>query len=381
MKANSKLLWAILLSAMVFVNSCAVDTEEQKQTQTESQPAQDGVQPEPAQQIQQSERAPSLSVSQQNLNGSQIVIGSIYLDKPGFLVVHKNVENNPGMVIGHSEVLSGEKSKFLITIDANEAGTSVFAMLHYDDNNNGIYEFPAENKPIVVEGIVLTKQIAIIQPPPQQEAAPQPAPVEPKKIDEYPDPFDGTSINTEKYSTKIVGNGSIKQENEIVMTGGAKNEIIWTILHTNRAIDFTKDFTIEVDLNMTADVERGDAMAIIGVEKRDKVKGEMPKYDFCEVSMGTSHGTGIIRSQTTGHGSQISKTAGKLKLSFNALKEDFRCSLDNKEIDEDQKKQAGDFVLTLRAGLHVISGEERPGTGRFTVRYDNLNVVQGSDKR
>ncbi len=104
----------------------------------------------------------SLSVSSQPLVGNEITIDSLYLDKPGYVVVHKDAEGRPGAVIGHSDLISGAKTNLKINVNANQSGTKVFAMLHYDDDNDGVYGFPDEDKPVVLEGNVVVKPITVI---------------------------------------------------------------------------------------------------------------------------------------------------------------------------------------------------------------------------
>lgn len=208
------------------------------------------------------------------------------------------------------------------------------------------------------------------------------APPTPIAVPDYPDPFDGSSVNTAKYSTLINGPGSIVQDNEIISSGTAGDHIIWNILYTNKEIDFTKDFKISVDVNLTESVERGDAMAIIAIEKMDEIQaGKMPDYRFCEISAGSSHGT-MLRMRLSGHGSQLFSTAGRAQISFNALKEDLECSFEDKKgqvktVSEDQKIQFGKYHLTLRSGIHSITsgGIETPASGSFKVIYDNLDLV------
>ncbi len=105
----------------------------------------------------------SLAVSSQSLVGNEIVIDSLYLDKDGYVVIHKDADGKPSAVIGHSDLLSGEKTNIKVTIDAAQAGTKVFAMLHYDDDNDGVYGFPDEDKPVALEGNVVVKAIALTQ--------------------------------------------------------------------------------------------------------------------------------------------------------------------------------------------------------------------------
>lgn len=210
----------------------------------------------------------------------------------------------------------------------------------------------------------------------------EPAAPQPIAAPDYPDSFDGSSINTAKYSTLINGPGSIVQDNGVISSGLAADNIIWNILYTNKEIDFTKDFKISVDVNLTESVERGDAMAIIAIEKMDEIQaGKMPDYRFCEISAGSSHGT-MLRMRLSGHGSQLFSTAGRAQISFNALKGDLECSFEDKNgqvktVNEDQKIQFGKYHLTLRSGIHSITsgGTETPATGSFKVIYDNLDLA------
>ena len=221
----------------------------------------------------------------------------------------------------------------------------------------------------------------VVQPPPPAVVQAEPKPPEPKSAIDYPDPFDGASINADKYSVNIKGPGSITQSDEIISSGNAKDEIAWNILYPNQKIDFTKDFTVTVDVNLSADVERGDAMAILSIEKLDDISAaKMPERNYCELSTGGSHGT-MIRTFNSGHGSQVSKTTGKMTISFDPIKEKFSCSLDDKELSYDKKMDFGDYFLTLRAGMHQISGggTESGSTGSFTVKYDNLDIITKKD--
>jgi len=104
---------------------------------------------------------PSLAVSDQSLTDNEVVIDSLYLDKSGYVVIHKEDNGKPGAVIGHSDLVSGENNNLKVEIDSSQAGSKIFAMLHYDDNDDGVYGFPDEDKPVVLEGNVVVKPIVI----------------------------------------------------------------------------------------------------------------------------------------------------------------------------------------------------------------------------
>ena len=194
---------------------------------------------------------------------------------------------------------------------------------------------------------------------------------------EYPDSFDGTVINTTKYSMKINGPGSILQDNKIIETGKTNYGILWNVFYTNNGLDFTKDFTISADIDLSADVSSGDGMLIIGIERRTIASSATkPAAGYCEISVGP-HGK-IIRMASSGeHATQVSKTKGKIILSYSTETSMFTCTLDNQKIEEKIRNQAGDFVLTLRSGLHDIrpGGDEYPVSGSINATFDNLDLA------
>ncbi|MBI2653636.1 hypothetical protein HYX02_02380 [Candidatus Woesearchaeota archaeon] len=225
-------------------------------------------------------------------------------------------------------------------------------------------------------------------PPP---AAPTPPPVaaaepklpEPKLVSSaYPDSFEGTYINTEKYSTKVVGQGSIAQDNAIIITGNAANEVVWNILYTNQNIDLAKDFTITADIDLTADVKRGNAAAIISLETLDGIsKGKMPERNYCELSINSNYGAILRTRKSAKPGIGVPTTAGKMLVSFNPLKEEFICSFGGVELVDREFPQYGKFVLALRSGIYDIGGAEKEigGSGSFTAKFDNLDLIVKKD--
>ena len=100
------------------------------------------------------------SVSNQTIVGDYITIDSIYLDKPGYVVIHEDVDGKQGPIIGNSELLLRERTNLIIPLYANQTGARVFAMLYYDDGD-GVYGFADE--PVVVAGSVVVKPLDIVK--------------------------------------------------------------------------------------------------------------------------------------------------------------------------------------------------------------------------
>lgn len=88
--------------------------------------------------------------------GREVRVDFAILEAPGYVVIHKNQNGQPGMVIGYSTLLPKGRSELMSNgaglsgpIALSEAlvdGSSYFAMLHLD-NGDGIYTKVDENLP------------------------------------------------------------------------------------------------------------------------------------------------------------------------------------------------------------------------------------------
>ena len=103
-------------------------------------------------------RPPSIQVSDQVISADTVTIDTLFLDKAGYVVIHKvTEEGKPGPVIGYSALLNGSNENVAVKISDHDGLQALFAMLHYDDGD-GSYQFPGPDKPTFLEEkIVLTK--------------------------------------------------------------------------------------------------------------------------------------------------------------------------------------------------------------------------------
>ncbi len=122
-------------------------------------------------QPQQPARQAEITASSQGIANDNVLIDSVFLDKPGFVVVHKADNGRIGAVIGNSGLITGARTDVAVQIDASQAGTRVFAMLHYD-NGDGVYTIADEDSPAVLAGNVVVKPVDVIA-----TAEPAPSPV------------------------------------------------------------------------------------------------------------------------------------------------------------------------------------------------------------
>lgn len=99
---------------------------------------------------------PSVTVNDQSILASRVLIEKVVSEGPGWLVVHAQADGKPGPVLGYSPVADGENHGVTVTIDAVNVTSTLYAMLHTDAGEVGIYEFPGPDGPVAVDGKVVT---------------------------------------------------------------------------------------------------------------------------------------------------------------------------------------------------------------------------------
>lgn len=242
--------------------------------------------------------------------------------------------------------------------------------------SNKTPESPKESSGIK-ENLSTMKSSNRTQVKPADKEVPKEQPIQ--KLDSNIDTFDGTSIDTNKYSIKIRGPGSIVQDNKIIMKGKASDDVIWNVLYTKQNIAFDKDFTISADVDLAAGVLTGDAALIIGIEDQKSLSSpKQPNEGYCELSTG-AHGKVIRMASSGAETRSVLQTTGKMILSYNSQTGKLTCSFNSQKIVENQLTPSGEFVLTLRSALHSVTygwRDEFNGGGNFTAIFDNLNITQ-----
>jgi hypothetical protein len=122
---------------------------------------------------------PSVTVMDQAIEDSTVVVPGVISDGPGWIVIHADQDGAPGPVIGHSVVSDGVNTDVSVEIDVNAATETLYAMLHTDSGQIGTYEFPGGDPPVQVEGNIVVKPFTITGGlPAAQEATPTPTPAE-----------------------------------------------------------------------------------------------------------------------------------------------------------------------------------------------------------
>jgi len=112
---------------------------------------------------------PDVTVNDQVMRGGAVTIDSVTSDGDGWLVVHAdNGEGAPGAVIGYAPVADGANENVVVVLDTVNVTPVLFAMLHTDTGEAGVYEFgtvEGADGPVTVDDAVLAPmfEIAVLQ--------------------------------------------------------------------------------------------------------------------------------------------------------------------------------------------------------------------------
>ncbi len=103
---------------------------------------------------------PAVKVSDQPVSGGTVTVDEVDSPGPGWIVIHVNSAGSPGPIIGWSQVKPGVNRNVQVNIDPSKATSVLYAMLHVDAGVVGTYEFPGPDKPIMVNGQMVSPAFA-----------------------------------------------------------------------------------------------------------------------------------------------------------------------------------------------------------------------------
>lgn len=107
--------------------------------------------------------APSVEVADQSVLNGTVTIASAYSAGPGFMVIHVDNAGSIGPVIGYRWLSPGANYNVAVSIDASAATSTLYAMLHVDDGEVGVYEFgtvEGADAPVVIDGAPVSPPFA-----------------------------------------------------------------------------------------------------------------------------------------------------------------------------------------------------------------------------
>jgi hypothetical protein len=107
------------------------------------------------------EVTPSVTVSDQAVEDATVTVDSVVSDGQGWIVIHADEDGAPGAVIGQAAVSDGENTDVAVEIDMSQATETLYAMLHTDSGEMGMYEFPDADPPVEVDGEIVVQAFTV----------------------------------------------------------------------------------------------------------------------------------------------------------------------------------------------------------------------------
>ena len=99
---------------------------------------------------------PSVTVNDQQYDGTSVVVADAVSAGPGWMVIHNQVNGNIGDPIGETQLNTGDNKNIVVKIDPTKATPVLYAMLHVDAGTVGKYEFPGPDVPVMLNGQMLS---------------------------------------------------------------------------------------------------------------------------------------------------------------------------------------------------------------------------------
>jgi len=101
----------------------------------------------------------SVMVEDQAIEGDAVVgnvtVNEVVSNGTGWVVIHNNLFGHPGGVIGYTPVESGVTRNVTVTIHTFVATDTLFAVLHEDAGEEGVFEYPIPDVEQMAEGEIV----------------------------------------------------------------------------------------------------------------------------------------------------------------------------------------------------------------------------------
>jgi len=156
----------------------------------------------------------TVSISDQESDGSEVVVDSAQLSDGGFIVIHDGslLEGEvAGSVVGNSEYLeAGSHEDVTITLDEPmDENFTAIAMPHLDTNGNEAYDFPDADGPYTENGSAVTASanVTVSAEPPETETEPPETETEPPETETEPPETETEPMDTETEATTTAAEG------------------------------------------------------------------------------------------------------------------------------------------------------------------------------
>ena len=95
---------------------------------------------------------PAVTVSDQPIVNDTVTVDRAVINTTGWADIHADLNGTPGPIIGYSPISEGVNENVTVTIEVVNATPVLYAMLHVDEGEQGVHEFPGPDVPVLVNG-------------------------------------------------------------------------------------------------------------------------------------------------------------------------------------------------------------------------------------
>lgn len=108
-----------------------------------------------------------IGVQDQTSDGTRVMVTSVTITgSPGWLVVHRDANGQPGQVVGHTPVPEGHSTDVVVEFTSRQSSGTFWPMVHVDTGTVGRFEFPhpgdrSIDAPVSVDGELVTERLQL----------------------------------------------------------------------------------------------------------------------------------------------------------------------------------------------------------------------------
>ena len=95
---------------------------------------------------------PALNVSDQPIVNDTVSVDRAVINQTGWVNIHADLNGTPGDILGYSPLSEGVNENVTVTIETENATPVLYAMLHVDEGEEGVFEFPGPDVPVLLNG-------------------------------------------------------------------------------------------------------------------------------------------------------------------------------------------------------------------------------------
>ena len=104
----------------------------------------------------------TLSVPDQELQEDGLLtIARVEAIRPGWVVIQRDEDGDVGDIMGYVEIAEGVTEDLVIEIDPLAATPHLYATLHADEGEQGVFEFPGPDSPIQVDSLTVAADFMV----------------------------------------------------------------------------------------------------------------------------------------------------------------------------------------------------------------------------